>query len=138
MPGVFSAEVDAGSAQEMRPDQESTLLCSVDEIAEPGSRGFRIVSGSEARAVFVVRHRGSVVAYENSCPHLGSPLDWVPDRFLDFEQRRILCATHGALFRIEDGRCIAGPCAGKSLKPVPIKIEAGSIYLGREGAISAA
>jgi len=104
------------------------LLCRLDEIAEPGGRGFRIGAGSETRAIFVVRHAGWVAAYENSCPHLGSPLDWVPDRFLDLDKRFILCATHGALFRIEDGHCLAGPCAGKNLKPVPIRIEAGSVY----------
>lgn len=105
-----------------------SLLCRLDEIAEPGSRGFRIGSGGETRVIFVVREGGRVVAYENSCPHLGSPLDWVPDRFLDLEKRHILCATHGALFRIADGFCLAGPCAGKSLKPVPIRIEAGCVY----------
>jgi nitrite reductase/ring-hydroxylating ferredoxin subunit len=108
----------------------STPLCRLDEIAEPGGRGFRIGSAGETRAIFVVRQRGRVVAYENSCPHLGSPLDWVPDRFLDLEKRHILCATHGALFRIADGLCLAGPCAGKGLTPVPIRIEAGGIYLG--------
>ena len=107
-----------------------SLLCRLDEIAEPGSRGFRIGSGGETRAIFVVRAGGRVVAYENSCPHLGSPLDWVPDRFLDLEKRHILCATHGALFRISDGHCLAGPCVGKNLKPVPIRIDRGSIYLG--------
>ena len=104
-------------------------LCRLDEIAKPGARGFRIGTGSETRAIFVVRAGGRVVAYENSCPHLGSPLDWVPDRFLDLDKRFILCATHGALFRIEDGHCVAGPCADKNLKPVPIRIDAGSIYL---------
>jgi nitrite reductase/ring-hydroxylating ferredoxin subunit len=108
-----------------------TPLCRLADIAEPGSRGFRIEVGGETRAIFVVRHRGRVVAYENSCPHLGSPLDWVPDKFLDLEKRHILCATHGALFRIADGYCVGGPCAGKRLKPVPIGIERGSIYLGR-------
>ena len=107
-----------------------SLLCRLDEIAKPGARGFRIGTGSETRAIFVVRHEGRVVAYENSCPHLGSPLDWVPDRFLEIEKRFILCATHGALFRNADGFCVGGPCAGKSLKPVPIRIEANSIYLG--------
>ena len=104
-------------------------LCRLDEIAEPGSRGFRFGSGTETRAFFVVRHNGRVVAYENVCPHVGSPLDWVPDRFLDIEQRFILCATHGALFRIEDGHCVEGPCAGKALAPVRIRVDEGEIYL---------
>ena len=35
----------------------------------------------------------------------------------------ILCATHGALFRIEDGHCLSGPCVGESLTPLPVSIE---------------
>ena len=108
-----------------------TPLCRLDEIAEPGGRGFQVDRSGELRAIFVVRHGGRVVAYENSCPHLGSPLDWVPDRFLDHAKRYILCATHGAVFRISDGYCLGGPCAGKHLKRVPIRIDQGSIYLGR-------
>jgi len=107
----------------------SLSLCRLEEIAEPGSRGFRLGSGSEVRAIFVVRHGGRVVAYENVCPHVGSPLDWVPDRFLDIERQFILCATHGALFRIEDGLCIGGPCAGKALTPVRIRVTGGEVYL---------
>lgn len=107
-------------------------LCGLEEIAEPGSRGFRVGTGAETRAIFVVRHGGRVVAYANSCPHTGSPLDWIPDRFLDIEKRFILCATHGALFRIEDGHCVGGPCAGKGLSLAPIRIEAGAIYLDPE------
>ena len=109
-------------------------LCYLDDIPEPGCRGFRIGSGSEARALFVVRQGGHVFAYENSCPHTGSPLDWIPDRFLDLEKQHILCATHGALFRIEDGYCLAGPCAGKSLKPVSITVESGCVCFNPDSA----
>ncbi len=111
-----------------------TFLCRVDELGDPGSRAFRFGSGTEMRAIFVVRHGGRVVAYENSCPHTGSPLDWRPGGFLDLEKRHILCATHGALFRIEDGYCLAGPCAGQGLKPVAITIEAGCISLSPSAA----
>lgn len=116
----------------------SLELCCLDEIPEPGSRGFRLGTGAGMRAVFVVRHAGRVVAYENSCPHTGSPLDWRPDVFLDLEKRHILCATHGALFRIEDGYCLAGPCVGRGLKPVAITIESGRICLSSEGAAAMA
>jgi nitrite reductase/ring-hydroxylating ferredoxin subunit len=107
----------------------SIPLCRLDELGDPGSRGFRFGSGTETRAIFVVRHGGRVLAYENSCPHTGSPLDFRPDGFFDVEKRHILCATHGALFRIEDGYCLAGPCAGQGLKPVAITIASGCISL---------
>lgn len=67
--------------------------------------------------------------YLNACPHTGGPLDWVPGRFLNAEGDLIQCSTHGALFRIEDGFCVAGPCAGASLTPVSLKIQDDDIYL---------
>ncbi len=41
-----------------------------------------------------------------------SPLNWTPDRFLDLERKQIICATHGAVFCIDDGLCVGGPCKG--------------------------
>jgi nitrite reductase/ring-hydroxylating ferredoxin subunit len=37
---------------------------------------------------------------------------------MDLTQRYLLCANHGALFRVEDGFCLRGPCHGQSLKQV--------------------
>jgi nitrite reductase/ring-hydroxylating ferredoxin subunit len=79
--------------------------------------------------VFVVRKHGIFHAYINSCPHIGTPLDFLPNRFFDRDGQYLLCATHGALFRIEDGFCVSGPCAGKNLQPVPIRIENDEIVL---------
>ncbi len=102
-------------------------LCRLDEIPEPGSRGFELGGGARAVPIFVVRAAGRVAAYRNACPHTGGPLDWVTDRFLSRDKRHILCATHGALFRIEDGACLAGPCAGESLLPVPVEVANGVV-----------
>ena len=103
-----------------------TVLCRVDEVPDPGAKGFEI-EGREA--IFVVRHGGRLFGYVNVCPHMRTSLDWKPDAFLNFEKTLILCATHGALFRIEDGRCIGGPCPGRSLTPVAIRIEGGAVIL---------
>lgn len=87
------------------------LLCRPDELAEGQSRGFLI----DDLKLLLVRREGRVHAYENRCPHRGIPLEWQPNRFLDDSGSLIQCATHGALFLIESGECVAGPCAGKSL-----------------------
>jgi nitrite reductase/ring-hydroxylating ferredoxin subunit len=102
-------------------------LCRVEEVPEGGGRGFRFGSGPDLEALFVVKKDGVLYAYDNSCPHLGTPLDFLPDRFLDRDGAHLLCATHGARFRIADGFCIAGPCEGKSLRAVAIRIEDGDI-----------
>jgi nitrite reductase/ring-hydroxylating ferredoxin subunit len=72
--------------------------------------------------VLVVRYRGSLHAYENACPHMGTPLNFLADRFFDRSGEHLLCATHGALFRAADGFCVAGPCAGKSLVAAAIRV----------------
>lgn len=83
-------------------------------------------SGDEPLAVMVVRAGDQVYCYVNVCPHWGAPLDIRPGRFLDRDRRHIICSTHGALFRITDGRCIKGPCLGANLVPVRCHIDAAS------------
>tara|TARA_B100000513_G_scaffold163883_1_gene80341 strand:+ start:148 stop:471 length:324 start_codon:yes stop_codon:yes gene_type:complete len=89
-------------------------LCNLDDIADGGSAGFT-VAGTH---VLAVRRGERVYTYVNSCPHVGTPLDMWPGRFLTKDGAHILCATHGALFNIEDGDCIAGPCVGRGLTPI--------------------
>jgi nitrite reductase/ring-hydroxylating ferredoxin subunit len=104
-------------------------LCRADEVAEGKGRGFRLGQGAEQVAVFVIRRGGAVRGYINSCPHRGTPLDWLPDRFFDRAGELLLCGTHGAVFRPEDGLCVRGPCVGKSLAPAPIMVADGEILL---------
>lgn len=107
-------------------------LCAAAEIPEGGGRGFRFGAGGAQSAVFVVRHEGALHAYVNSCPHAGTPLDWVPDRFFDRGRRHLLCGTHGALFRVADGLCVSGPCADRRLARAAIRVERGEILLAAE------
>ncbi len=78
---------------------------------------------------FLCRKDGSVVGYVNQCPHLHIPLEVSQDQFLNLERNFIQCATHGALFQIEDGYCVNGPCFGESLIPVQVKISQEKIYV---------
>ncbi|WP_085988791.1 Rieske (2Fe-2S) protein [Paramagnetospirillum caucaseum] len=100
-----------------------TPLCALADIGDPGARGM-VVDG---KRVFVVRKGGQVFGYVNSCPHVGAPLNLEDDRFLDLFQTSILCANHFALFEIEDGRCVRGPCLGRSLEPFPVEIRDGLV-----------
>jgi len=101
----------------------TTPLCAIDEISDPGARGFEIGE----QHIFAVKRDGEIFVYVNSCPHIGIPLEFLPDDFLDSEQRFILCANHGALFEIDSGACVAGPCPGQSLIPVPFTVNNGVI-----------
>lgn len=100
-------------------------LISVDEIAEGTSRGLEVNN----LHMFVVKKDDQVYLYWNRCPHLGTPLEWEEDRFLDADGALIQCSTHGALFQIENGNCLAGPCRGKFLSAIPFLISNGMIMV---------
>lgn len=105
-------------------------LCPGAALGEGCSRGLRVADLS----LLAVRRQGQVYLYENRCPHRGVPLEWQADRFLDSSGSLIQCATHGALFLIDSGECVAGPCAGQSLRALPCHENAQGIWL----AVSAA
>jgi len=85
--------------------------------------------GVGAQRILVWRAGDAVRAYLNRCPHRGTPLDWVEDHFMDADARHLVCATHGAIFRPQDGHCLAGPCAGDRLAPVEVAVRDGDLYL---------
>ncbi len=105
-------------------------LCRLADIADGESNGFIVTRASGERLdVLAVRRGNQVFAYINSCPHTQAPLDFVPGAFLTLDKTLIQCSTHGALFRIEDGFCVQGPCAGKSLVPVAVAVEGETVHL---------
>ena len=109
---------------EARPPA-GTSLCRLDEIADPGARGFTFPAPeAKGRAFqgFVVRKAGALHGYVDACPHTGGPLPAAPDRYLDAKGDWILCWTHGAMFQIADGLCVAGPCVKRSLRPWPVRL----------------
>lgn len=102
-----------------------TILCHTDDIDEASSRSFEL--GDDK--LFAVKKDGQIYVYRNQCPHLGVELNWQEHQFLDMDAALIQCSTHGALFLIEDGECVAGPCQGKSLQPIASTIIDGNITL---------
>ncbi len=105
----------------------ATPLCQTDDIPDPGSKAFELKQGRRTISLFVVHKDGSFKAYINSCPHTGVNLEWQEDQFLDMDNMFIQCSTHDALFEIDTGACIAGPCVGDSLETVELLIENGQI-----------
>ena len=108
---------------------ESLKICSLDELDDPGSRGFSVDVGDARVDGFLVQRDGECFAYRNQCPHTGAPLDWVEHQFLDLDGALIQCAVHDARFLIDTGECVFGPCPGESLEALPIRVEDGAVYL---------
>ena len=100
-----------------------------DDLADPDSIEFRIGDGAWPFKGFVVRLGDKVLAYQNVCPHAGHPLNWQKDKFLTADGKQIICASHGAIYEIESGECIAGPCPGKKLRAVEVAVKNGDIVV---------
>ena len=105
------------------------VICPLHELADPGAKGFTMGEGDWPLRGFVVRRGGGVHAYVNHCPHAGFPLNWQPDAFLAPEVPLILCVMHGALFELDSGLCVSGPCAGRSLRGLPVRVARGYVML---------
>jgi len=77
---------------------------------------------------FAIKFQENIYCYRNRCPHAGSELDWVAGQFFDEDRKLLICATHGAKFDPENGKCIDGPCVNQSLTPIPVKLEDDVIF----------
>ena len=112
-------------ANPARPEP-GVRLCAVDEIENPGSKGFRFVVDEMHFAAFVVRTGDQVVGYIDRCPHQGMPMD-VDGGFLTPSGRYILCGVHGGTFKLT-GEGIGSPCLGYDLFRWPVTVQDGEVY----------
>lgn len=96
--------------------ENSESLSSLRAVAfkKPRPDGAGFVSG------LLVATPGGALAYRNVCPHVPIPLDRGGEPLLT-EEGFLACRNHGALFDVENGLCVAGPCAGESLEAIPVE-----------------
>lgn len=78
---------------------------------------------------FVVRFKGVPYAYVNQCAHVSVELDWNEGEFFTAQQDYLVCATHGAHYRPDNGFCVMGPCKGRSLKALKVVEQNGQIVI---------
>lgn len=108
-------------------ESDGVVIGRADEL-EPGrTRKFVLRHGRVELECFAANYEGRIVAYVNRCCHIPMTMDWVENRFFTEDGRYLLCATHGACYLPETGKCVAGPPVGRYLTPVPIEIVAGEI-----------
>jgi len=111
------------------PHVVTHILCKTTDIEDPGSKSFEVKIHRKTQAIFVVHKEGEFFAYYNKCPHTGASLEWQEDQFLDLDKALIQCTTHDALFMIDTGECIAGPCVGDLLQTLALTIKDDEIHL---------
>ncbi|MCG8379660.1 MAG: Rieske (2Fe-2S) protein [Proteobacteria bacterium] len=113
----------------MQAESKKFRVCELSKLREMESCGWEGEYDGQKIQCFLVYQNDHVYSYINRCPHTGVNLDWTAHQFLDSQKKFIQCSTHGALFKIEDGTCLHGPCIGDRLKSVKNVLENGQIYL---------
>ena len=102
-------------------------LGPLELIADGAARNFVLQIGEGFFHGFVVRQGEAVRGYVDRCPHAGLPLAQKLDDYLTPTGDLIACSWHGALFDIDSGACVGGPCAGSALRPWPVVLADGWI-----------
>jgi nitrite reductase/ring-hydroxylating ferredoxin subunit len=114
---VSRVQVRVGARNEIRPGQ--VRVVALPRGADRRPREALVLLGSD----------GEPRAYLNRCRHLPIPIDGGSRNFLAQDGEHLLCGTHGALYRRDDGLCVAGPCLHLALETVPIVEENGVLFL---------
>lgn len=111
-------------------DGGQRLIGSSADLKDGGSGlRFAVERGGETLQGFAIRYDGKAYAYLNRCAHVGIELDWVPGQFFDSGGLYLMCATHGAAYEPETGRCVWGPCKGAGLIPLPVVERGGELFI---------
>ena len=80
-------------------------------------------------AMVLLGNDGEPRCYLNECRHLPIPIDMGSKRYLTQNKQHLLCGTHGALYRLDDGVCVTGPCLSLALESIPLIEEDGVLYV---------
>ena len=104
-------------------------LCASSALAEKaGAHLFDVLHYGQPARAFALRYAGRVIAYLNRCVHVPAEMYWQHGEFLDSSKEYILCATHGAAYEPQTGRCVGGPCGRGRLTPIDIVERDGEVY----------
>ncbi|MBN7795772.1 Rieske (2Fe-2S) protein [Parahaliea mediterranea] len=97
----------------------------IDDFEDDSSASIQV----DYLSLLVVKKAGELFLYENRCPHADDTLDPMGGSVASADAMLVVCQRHGAEFLSHNGECVAGPCLGESLRPVPFTLANGDIYL---------
>ena len=87
------------------------FLCnSTDLVNSSAAVPFDVVYCGQTCRAFAIRYQDQVHAYLNRCAHVPMEMDYHSNQFFDSTGHWLICATHGATYQPQTGRCRRGPC----------------------------
>lgn len=111
--------IPLGRPDELPGDRVLTLDLGLDD------------RGASVEALVVLGPDGEPRAYRSICPHLSGPAAGLRDHAysLTDDGRHLRCGSRGPLYRVEDGYCVEGRCAGSYLRRFRLRREAEELVL---------
>lgn len=108
---------------------DQIVVLSKRLFSNPSTQSFQVkVKGKIVRG-FVVRQGSDYHAYLNRCQHLPVTLDLNDNEFFTHDKKYLQCHMHGAIYEMDSGLCIGGPCQGASLFKLSVEEEEGEIVV---------
>jgi nitrite reductase/ring-hydroxylating ferredoxin subunit len=109
--------------------ERERVICASPALVDSGvGVRFEVEYFGEVAPAFAIRYAGEVHAYLNRCAHVAMELDWQEGAFFDLDGRDLLCSSHGATYDARTGRCLGGPCNGRSLVKLRVEERDGMVY----------
>jgi nitrite reductase/ring-hydroxylating ferredoxin subunit len=106
------------------------LIGAIDDIPDKGLRFTYREGPFDEEGILIKLADGRMVAYKNECRHLPMRLDdREPRELWDPAGLHLVCSSHGAMYRPDDGLCTQGPCKGSHLRRLPIEVHNGEVFL---------
>jgi nitrite reductase/ring-hydroxylating ferredoxin subunit len=113
--------LDAGKAG-TEAAAEAVRICASKDLVDGGAGVRRAAKvGAEEVVVFFVRYDGRAFGYLNRCAHVPMELDWAEGQFFESSGLYLMCATHGAIYAPDTGKCVGGPCRGARLRALRVE-----------------
>jgi nitrite reductase/ring-hydroxylating ferredoxin subunit len=109
--------------------QNEIPICASAELKDGGmGKRFPVMVHGDDTTGFVVRYGGAVYGYLNRCAHVPVELDWSEGEFFESSGLYLMCATHGAVYVPDTGKCAGGPCTGAYLRKIMTTERDGQVY----------
>ncbi|MAF01045.1 Rieske (2Fe-2S) protein [Herbaspirillum huttiense] len=108
---------------------EEIFICPSAALQEGGlGKRFPVQVHGDETTGFVVRYGGVVYGYLNRCAHVPIELDWAEGEFFESSGLYLMCATHGAVYAPDTGKCAGGPCTGAHLRKIMAVERDGQVF----------
>lgn len=105
----------------MISSSESVVVVSKKKLsADPSTVSIQLKIKGHIVKGFVVRKGKDYFAYQNLCKHLPVTLDLNDNSFFNHDKSHLQCQMHGAVYEMQTGLCIGGPCEGARLNPLKL------------------